>query len=104
MGEAQKRLKHIPERTCIACRRRRQKWEMLRIVCDIEGKLEIDTRGKKSGRGAYLCKSLDCWNAGLKKKKIEHALKCHVTSEQLMELQVYVKTIVNDFEETETRA
>ena len=104
MGEAQKSLKHIPERTCIACRRKKQKWEMVRIVRGMEGKLEIDTRGKKAGRGAYLCKSPECWNIGLKRKKLENALKCNVTAEQLSEIQVYARAMMNDFKDTEIRA
>ena len=47
---SQRRIKHIPERTCIACGKKRPKWELIRIVRTFPGDLEIDMRGKKAGR------------------------------------------------------
>ncbi|WP_018466954.1 YlxR family protein [Calidithermus timidus] len=53
--------KHIPERMCVACRRRRPKRELLRIVLTAEGPV-IDPTGKKPGRGAYVCPDqAECW-------------------------------------------
>jgi len=89
MAGPQKRPKHVPERTCIVCRQKRPKWEMVRIVRTPQGTLEIDNRGKKAGRGAYLCKARDCWEAGLTKKKIEYALKTEISSELRAELLEY---------------
>ena len=44
--------RHIPQRTCIACRKTGAKRELVRLVCDTEGGVDIDLTGKKSGRGA----------------------------------------------------
>lgn len=89
MTELQKRTKHQPERTCIACRKKKYKWELIRIVRTPEGVLAIDHRGKRTGRGAYLCKAKECWEVGLKKKKLENALKVVIIPEQCAELLEY---------------
>lgn len=82
MSEAPKGAKRVPERTCVACCQKKPKWEMIRIVRTPQGTLEIDSRGKKAGRGAYLCKQRSCWETGLTKKKLEHALRIQVSPEQ----------------------
>jgi uncharacterized protein len=66
---------------------------MVRIVRTPQGTLEIDNRGKKAGRGAYLCRTQDCWEAGLTKKRLEHALKTEISSKQRAELVEYSKTL-----------
>ena len=50
----------------------------MRLVCNSSGGIEIDGSGKKTGRGAYLCKALDCWEVGLKGNKLEHALRSSI--------------------------
>ena len=67
--------KHIPLRTCIACGQQLPKRELVRIVRTLEGKVEVDPTGKKAGRGTYLCLGEDCWKQGLKKSRLEHALR-----------------------------
>ena len=89
----QKHAKRVPERTCIACRQKKPKWEMVRIVRTPQGILEIDNRGKKAGRGAYLCRLQGCWEAGLTKKRLEHALKMEIGSEQRKGLMEYYRTL-----------
>lgn len=73
-------VKHIPQRTCIACGQIKPKREMIRLVCVAENTVEVDAIGKKAGRGAYLCRSADCWTAGLKGNRVERAL--HTTLAQ----------------------
>ena len=89
----QKHVKRVPERTCIACRQKKPKWEMVRVVRTPQGILEIDNRGKKAGRGAYLCRLQGCWEAGLTKKRLEHALKMEIGSEQRKGLMEYYRTL-----------
>jgi predicted RNA-binding protein YlxR (DUF448 family) len=87
-------LKRAPQRTCIACRRVRPKWELVRIVCTPRGTVEIDPRGKESGRGAYLCKNQSCWEIGLRKdrkNRLARALKIELSPEQRAELLHYSK-------------
>ncbi len=93
MTRSQERPKHVPERTCIACREKRPKWELVRIVRTPQGGLEIDPRGKKAGRGAYLCRRQECWEIGLKRKRLQYALKSEIVSGQHAELIAYSKAM-----------
>ncbi|NIA18847.1 MAG: DUF448 domain-containing protein [Xanthomonadaceae bacterium] len=51
---------HVPQRTCIVCRYRTDKAELLRFVSDEAGFLFYDAKGDKSGRGFYLCRKGSC--------------------------------------------
>lgn len=63
---------HIPERMCVACRQMKPKSELIRIVKNGDAVL-IDGSGKKSGRGAYICKNAEC----VKTAKSRRALSRH---------------------------
>ncbi|HEU5089185.1 MAG TPA: YlxR family protein [Roseiflexaceae bacterium] len=69
------RPKHVPERTCIACRRVDPKRALVRIVRDAQGRVQIDTGGKQAGRGAYLCHDPACWEQALRRRGLERALR-----------------------------
>ena len=71
----QPKPRHVPQRTCVACKQVRPKRELIRIVRTPAGHVELDATGKKSGRGAYLCASAECWQAGLKRGLLPRALK-----------------------------
>ena len=69
------RPKHVPRRTCVACRKVDAKRGLRRLV-RIEGqRVVVDPTGKRAGRGAYLCAERGCWEAALKRAVIERALK-----------------------------
>lgn len=69
------RPRHVPQRTCIACRQTSAKRQLVRIVRAPDGSVTIDPSGKRSGRGAYLCDLPECWQTGLKRGALPHALK-----------------------------
>lgn len=69
------RPRHVPQRTCVACRQGRAKRELVRIVRGVDGSVQVDPTGKKSGRGAYLCNQPECWAAGLTRGVLARALK-----------------------------
>ncbi len=69
------KVKHVPLRSCAACGQRLPKRELVRIVRTLEGKVEVDPTGKKAGRGTYLCPGEDCWKQGLRKSRLEQALR-----------------------------
>ena len=71
--------KHIPQRTCVACGGVRPKRELVRLVRASGGGVEVDPAGRKAGRGAYLCPVPDCWQAGLKKGRVEYVLRTRLT-------------------------
>jgi uncharacterized protein len=60
-----KRVKHVPQRTCVGCRQTLAKRGMIRVVRTPEG-LRVDSTGKIPGRGAYLHDRRSCWERGLK--------------------------------------
>jgi len=66
---------HQPERTCITCKKKGAKHELLRIVRTCDNKIEIDVEFNKPGRGAYLCLSLKCMEIAYKKNLITRHLK-----------------------------
>lgn len=81
------RRRHVPQRTCVACRVSRPKRELVRVVRTPEGAVMVDDTGKRSGRGAYLCGQRDCWETALARRQLEHALKVTLTAETKAQLR-----------------
>ena len=81
--------RHIPQRTCVACRSERPKREMVRIVRAPDGAVGVDPTGKRSGRGAYLCLQPPCWQAALKRHALDKALKTELTAADREALAAY---------------
>ena len=75
------RVKKIPMRRCLGCNEHKPKNELLRVVRDPEGEVSLDFTGKKSGRGAYICKSVKCLRRAAKSKRIDKSLECSVPDE-----------------------
>lgn len=67
--------RHVPERRCVACGQRAPKRDLTRIVRTPQGTVLADSTGKSSGRGAYLCSSIDCWDRGVRKGNLERNLQ-----------------------------
>jgi predicted RNA-binding protein YlxR (DUF448 family) len=82
-------VRHVPQRTCVACGEVRPKRELVRLVRVSGGSVEVDPAGKKAGRGAYLCPALDCWQAGLKKGRLEYVLRTTITEDNRQQLIKY---------------
>ncbi|HEX6508193.1 MAG TPA: YlxR family protein [Chloroflexota bacterium] len=83
--------KHIPERSCIACRETKPKRELVRVVRTPDGRVEVDRTGKQNGRGAYFCPAQECWELGQKRKALNHALSITVSPENWEELFAYAR-------------
>lgn len=86
--------KHTPLRTCIACREKRPKRELLRVVCTPEGAVEIDVRGKRAGRGAYLCPRAECLEVAVQAQRLSRALKCQVNIEKAAALEAQIAALL----------
>lgn len=86
--------KHIPQRTCVACRKVKTKRELIRLVRISNGTVEVDPSGKKAGRGAYLCQSPECWEDGLKRGRLEYNLRTALTQENHQQLIRYGKDFI----------
>jgi len=72
--------KHVPERSCVTCREKKTKRELVRIV-SYQDTVKIDLTGKKPGRGAYLCNTSSCWETACKKGRLDHALHTKISPE-----------------------
>lgn len=73
--------KHIPERQCCGCGQMYPKKTMIRVVRGTDGSVSLDMTGKKSGRGAYICHSLDCYRKARKTRKLERSLAVAISEE-----------------------
>ena len=82
----------IPMRKCTGCGEMKPKMDLIRVVKapDVvdetgevveKGAVSLDLTSKKSGRGAYICRSLDCFNAARKARRFERAFACQIPSE-----------------------
>ena len=78
----------------MACRQIKAKRELVRLVRTPEGHVEIDSRGKKEGRGAYLCPTWGCWETALKGNQLEHALRGGLTRENREQLVKHGKDLL----------
>ena len=67
--------KKIPQRLCLGCGESRPKKELLRIVRSPEGVFSVDVTGKKPGRGAYICRSMECFQKAKKSRWFERSFK-----------------------------
>ena len=85
-------VKRVPQRTCIACRQVKAKRELVRIVRTGDS-VVIDIHGKKSGRGAYLCKTKICWDNGLKGNRLEYVLHGTLTGQDRQQLEEYARQL-----------
>ena len=85
------RVKHVPQRTCLACRKVKPKQELVRLVRMPDGTIEIDPGGRKAGRGAYLCGLPECWDIGLKGGRLERALRTVIAVANREQLAEYFK-------------
>lgn len=87
------RRKHVPQRTCVGCRKIRLKREMVRVVRTPDQGVKIDESGKASGRGAYLCREKKCWEKALSEKRLEYALKTGLSREEWEALLEFGQTL-----------
>jgi predicted RNA-binding protein YlxR (DUF448 family) len=87
------RPKHVPQRTCVACRQTDAKRGLIRLVRNPEGRVEVDPTGKRPGRGAYLCHRSECWDKALKGKALEQALRTSLTPEDREALRTYAEVL-----------
>ena len=85
------RRKHKPQRTCIACRKVKDKRDLIRVVRTPEGTIVLDPSGKANGRGAYLCREIHCCEAALKIERLAQNLKATLSSEEVTELYASVQ-------------
>ena len=74
----EQKIKKIPMRQCLGCNEHKPKREMLRVVRSPEGEISLDFKGKKSGRGAYICRDIKCLRRARKSRRIDRNLECEI--------------------------
>lgn len=82
--------KKVPLRKCTGCAQMKPKRELVRVVRSPQGEVSLDLVGKKPGRGAYICKDIECLKLARKAKRIERALECSISPElyDIMEKEI----------------
>ncbi len=67
--------KKIPMRKCVGCGEMKMKKELMRILRTENGEFVVDAEGKKNGRGAYICRSAECFRKAVRNKGLERSFK-----------------------------
>lgn len=87
------KVKKVPLRVCVGCQEVKPKKELIRVVRSPEGELLVDPTGKKAGRGAYICPSVECLEKALKGKQLERSLKVAIPPELADSLRTAIQTL-----------
>ena len=74
-------MKKVPLRQCIGCQEMKSKKEMIRVIKTAEDEIMLDATGRKNGRGAYLCPSMECLKKAVKGKGLERSFKMAIPKE-----------------------
>ena len=78
MNQQPKKVRKIPERQCMGCNEKKPKPDLLRVVRAPDGSVSLDFTGKKSGRGAYICRSVACLKKARKTGRLSRSLECEI--------------------------
>ena len=84
--------KSQPQRKCIGCGAIKNKNEFIRVVRSPDDEISIDSRGKKSGRGAYICRDSGCLKKAMKSKRLDRSFKTKVSEEIFQQLVEMMNT------------
>ena len=85
--------KKIPSRQCVGCRESRTKRELIRVIRTPEGQVTLDETGRMNGRGAYLCRRVECLQKARRSKGLERSLKVTIPDEIYDRLEEELKNI-----------
>ena len=88
-------MKKIPERNCVGCGNQFPKNNLIRVVKTQSGDVFLDTTGKMAGRGAYICRNIECFKKARKAKKLERSLSVSISDEIYNKLEGQVADCEN---------
>lgn len=100
-------MKKVPLRKCTGCGEMKEKRELIRVVKAPEkkdengnvisgGEISLDLTGRKSGRGAYVCKNADCFEKARKARRFEHSLSCKIPEEVYEQMSAELENASED--------
>ena len=72
--------KKVPMRQCVGCGEMKSKKEMMRVLKTTEDEIVLDITGRKNGRGAYLCFSMECLKKARKNRGLERSFKMRIST------------------------
>lgn len=75
------KVKKVPQRMCTGCMEMKPKKELIRVVKSTEGDISVDLTGKKNGRGAYVCKNVECLEKAFKAKRLQRNLEAQINDD-----------------------
>ena len=73
--------KQFPQRQCVGCGEMKNKKEMIRVLKTAEGEITLDATGRKNGRGAYICPSVECLKKAVKNRGLDRSFKMTIPKE-----------------------
>ena len=88
--------KKIPIRRCIGCNEGKPKKELVRVVKTADGDVSVDLTGKKSGRGAYICKSNTCLDKAQKANRLSRAFSTAISSDIYEKLRIELEECADE--------
>ena len=86
-------VRKVPMRQCTGCQEMKNKKEMIQVLKTSEGEILLDATGKKNGRGAYLCRSMDCLEKAIRSRGLERSLKVKIPDEVYETLKEELKCL-----------
>lgn len=89
-------IRKIPMRQCTGCGEMKSKKELIRVIKTPENEIVIDATGKKNGRGAYICNSLECFQKAVARKALERSLKVTIPKEIYETLEKELKELESE--------
>lgn len=81
------KVRKLPQRQCVGCREMKNKRDLIRVVRSPEGEVSLDFKGKKPGRGAYVCPSGECLKRARKSRALERAFETAIPPEVYDQLE-----------------
>ncbi len=79
--------KKVPMRQCTGCREMKAKRDMIRVIKTAEDEICIDATGRKNGRGAYICPTMECLKQAMKSRGLERSLKTSIPENVYQQLE-----------------
>lgn len=78
MTQDKTKVRKTPERRCTGCGEHFPKNSLIRVLRTPNGEIVLDTTGKMSGRGAYICKNISCFKKARRARRLESSLECSI--------------------------
>ena len=85
--------KKVPMRQCVGCGEMKSKKELLRVIKTPEDEIILDVTGRKNGRGAYICASMECLKNAQKKRGLERSLKVSIPEDVYESLEQEMREV-----------